>query len=147
MGEHAVVANRDVFRSGAFAVGIAQSVVWVVLGVATLNVVPKFERIFRDFGTQLPDLTLAVIGFHHLLSHYWYLALLPALAWPFVNHGVVSLLSPRPEVVIPKRLWYFATWIIILLLVMFAVIALFRPLIVLINAVSATPVVPGNPPR
>ena len=122
--------DRDVFHSRAFAVGIAQSVLWVALGVATLIVVPKFEKIFRDFNTKLPEMTLTVLNVSHFLGHYWYLALLPVLLWPFVNWGIVALLSPRPDVVFPKQLWYCATWAIILLVVMCAVVALFLPLIV-----------------
>jgi len=139
--------ERDVFRSGAFAVGIAQSVVWVALGVVTLNVVPRFETIFRDFGVKLPDITIAVLTFGNFLAHYWYVALVPVLVWPFMNYVVVSLLSPRPEVVIPKSLWYMATWAAILLVVLFAVVALFLPLIVDIQSLSPAPVPPGSPPR
>jgi hypothetical protein len=110
-----------------------QSVLWFALGVAALIVVPKLEKIFRDFGTKLPDMTITVLNASHFLGRYWYLALLPVLLWPFVNYGVVALLSPRPDVVMPKRLWYFATWVVILLAIMFAVVALFLPLIVLVG--------------
>lgn len=125
--------RQDVFHSRAFAVGIVQSVLWVALGVAALIVVPKFEKVFRDFNAKLPDITVSVLNASHFLGCYWYLALLPVLLWPFVNHGVVALLSPRPDVVIPKQLWYFATWIVILLAVMFAVVTLFAPLIVVVG--------------
>ena len=131
-----VTSGRDVFHSRAFAVGIAQSVLWVALGVATLIVIPKFEKIFRDFNTMLPEMTVAVLSFSHLFGHYWYLAFLPVLLWPFVNHGVVALLSPRPDVVAPRRLWYFVTWAVIFVVVMVAVAALFLPLIVLISPLS-----------
>ncbi len=123
-------SRQEVFHSRAFTVGIVQSVLWVALGVAALIVVPKFEKVFRDFNTKLPDITVTVLNASHFLGSYWYLALLPVLLWPFMNHGVVALLSPRPDVVIPKRLWYFATWVVILLTIMFAVVALFAPLIV-----------------
>jgi hypothetical protein len=134
MGEHAVVATgRDVFHSRAFAIGVAQSVVSVVLGGVALKIVAQFGKIYRDFEAPLPKMTEVVIGFHQLLSRYWYLAFLPVLAWPFVNYGVVSLLSPRPDVVMPRRLWYFATWGTILLVVMVAVFALFCPLVPLVE--------------
>ena len=131
-----VTTDRDVFHSKGFAIGIAQSVVGFALLVAALNVVPRFEKVFRDFNTNLPDMTLAVLCVSQFLSHYWYLAFLPVLLWPFVNHGVVAILSPRPEVVAPRRLWYFATWAAILLVVMVAVVALFLPLIVLVGPLS-----------
>jgi hypothetical protein len=119
--------RQDLFHSRAFAVGIVQSVLWGALGVAALIVVPKFDEVFRGFNTKLPDITVTVLNASHFLGCYWYLALLAVLSWPFVNHGVVALLSPRPDIVIPKRLWYFATWVVILLAIMFAVVALFDP--------------------
>ena len=140
MGEHTVVATgRDVFRSRAFADGVVQSVIWAVLGVVALIAVPKFERIYADFGygdarlngAKLPNTTVAIISFTHVLRRFWYLALPLVCCWPFVNFGVVSLLSPRPEVVIPRRLWYDAMWVVLFLVIMFAVLALFRPLVVL----------------
>ena len=81
-------------------------------------------------------MTLAVINFTHFLSRHWYVAFLPVLLWPFVNWGIVCLLSPRPDVVAPRRLWYFATWGIILVAVMVAVAALFLPLITLRRSFS-----------
>jgi hypothetical protein len=113
-----------------------QSVVGIALVLAASIVLPKFEKVFRDFNTRLPDVTIAVLDFGQFLSRHWYLALLPVLLWPFVNHDVVALLSPRPEVVVPKRLWYFATWAAILLVVAFAVVALFVPLIPVVGPLS-----------
>lgn len=137
--------DRDVFRSKAFAVGVAQSVAWTALGVVALMVIPKFDGIFKDFGVKLTYMTVAVLDLGYFLKHYWYLALVLVILWPFVNYGVVALLSPRPDVVLPKRLWYFATWVVILLVIMFALIALFVPLIGDIQGLSASPVPPGTP--
>lgn len=143
--DRAMVTNRrSMFGSPDFDAGLAQSAVWLTLGVAALFVVSKFEQIFQDFGTSLPSMTIALLDLTHLLSRYWYLALLPVISWPFVNWGIVFLLSPRPEVVLPRRLWYFATWGVILLVVVFAMFALFRPLIVLISPLSG-PVAPVAP--
>ena len=91
-----VTTGRDVFHSRAFAVGVAQSVFWVALGVAALIVVPKFEKVFRDFNTKLPDMTIALLNFGHFLGHYWYLALLPVLLWPFVNWDIVASCRHAP---------------------------------------------------
>jgi len=128
-------------RSRPFAVGVAQSVAWIALGGAALRIVPEFEKIFRDFGTTLPAPTVFLLGLTHFLNNYWYLAILPAAVWPFVNWAVVSLLSPRPEVVLAKQLWYVVTWATLPLAVMFGVVALFTPLIVDISNLSSGPVV------
>lgn len=128
-------------RSRDLVIGVVQSVVAIGLGVVALKVVPQFEKIFADFGTTLPTMTIIVISLGRFLAFYWYLLVLPVLLWPFVNWGIVSVLSPRPEVVMPRRLWYFVTWVFILLVVAFAVFALFRPLVVLITALTPAPVV------
>lgn len=124
-----------------------QSVVAIGLGITALRVEPQFEKIFKNFGAKLPDMTILVINVVRFLGWYWYLLVLPVLLWPFVNWGIVSVLSPRPEVVMPRRLWYFATWGVILLVVIFAVVALFILLTTLVNVFESAPVVPGSPPR
>ena len=104
----------------------------------------KFIKIFRDFNTNLPGMTIAVIRFTNFLASYWYLALLLVCLWPFVNWGIVSVLSPSPEVVIPRRLWYCLTWLIIFLIPVFAMVTLYLPLNGLIDSLSPPP--PGSLP-
>ncbi len=120
--------------------------VWVLLGVALLNVVAKFEKIFQDFKTDLPATTIALINFCHWLRCYWYLAVLLVLVWPFLNYGIVSLLSPLPGVVLPRRLWHVATWLVILAVILFALFAPL-PLEALINRLSSGAAGPGAPPQ
>ena len=121
---------RDVFRSKAFLVGAAQSVLWIALGVVLMYQVPSFEKIFKDFGYgELPAMTVAVLQTGHFLIYYWYLGLLPILLWPFVNWGVLLLLSPNP---ISQQLWRVATWLLPFVCAAIIVFALFRPLIGLI---------------
>jgi len=95
-----------------------------------------FDKIFHDFGAELPGMTIVLIQFTQFLRHFWYLALLLVVSWPLVNWSIVTALSPRPEVVIPRRLWYFVTWAAPGLALAFAVVALFRPLIELITKLS-----------
>lgn len=124
-----MATGRDLFRSGDFFVGAAQSMVVLALGLFALKVVPQFEKIFMDFGTTLPTMTIILIKVSRILAYFWYLTALPVLLWPLVNWGIVSLLSPRPEVVLPKELWYFLTWGIIVLIIAIAPVALLIPLI------------------
>ena len=121
---------RDVFRSKAFLVGAAQSAAWIVLGVVLIYQVPSFEKIFKDFGYgELPSLTVVVMRLGNFLIYYWYLGLLPILLWPFVNWGVVQLVSPHPPL---QHVWRVATWMLPFLFAAIAAFALLRPLIVLI---------------
>jgi type II secretory pathway component PulF len=40
-----------------------------------LKIIPQFEKIFKDFGTTLPSLTLTLIGVARFTADYWYLLL------------------------------------------------------------------------
>jgi type II secretory pathway component PulF len=143
MGEPAMVTSgRNVFRFRGFVVGVAQSLLLVALGAAALKVVPNFEKVFRELKSDLPDTTIAVLDSCHFLRQHWYPAFLLVLMWPFVDYGVVSLLWRRPELVGLRRLWYFTTWGVIVVVALFAMFALFRPLLVLITSLSHVPVVP-----
>jgi len=95
-----------------------------------------FDKIFHDFGAELPGMTIVLIQVSRFLGHFWYLAILLLLSWPLLNCGIVSVLSPRPEVVIPRRVWYFATWSVPILAAVFAMLALFVPLTGLITKLS-----------
>ena len=54
-----------------------------VCGVALLwlllKLVPQYEKVFCDFGTKLPDMTLMVINLSRFVGWYWYI-LVPGLA-------------------------------------------------------------------
>ena len=118
-----------IFASQAFVVGVVQAVLLTALGATALSTVRGFEKIFQDFGAELPCMTQVLIQFTHLLGHFWYLAFLLLASWPLVNWRIVSVLSPRPEIMLPRRLWYFATWAVLPLAVAFAMVALLLPLI------------------
>jgi type IV pilus assembly protein PilC len=61
-----------------FAVGI--------LVFIMLKIVPQFEKIFRDFGTQLPVMTETLIGISRWVSNYWYLIPgIPIGIWLFIK--------------------------------------------------------------
>jgi hypothetical protein len=128
--------SRDKLASRAFVVGAIQAVVWIGAGLWVLRTASSFKKIFDDFGTELPGTTLAFIQFTHFVGRFWYLALPVVALWPLANRRIVFLLSPRPDVVIPRRLWYVVTWATLPLALAFAVEALFRPLMELITKLS-----------
>ncbi len=125
------------FRSAHFYLGVAQAVFWVVLGVALTRLTLSFMKIFEDFDVNLSAATVCVIQIAFFLTVYWYVALLAACAWPWLNWGVVLLLSStfaRPS--LPKRLWYVVTWSVPPLFAMMAVFALMIALIGLIQRLT-----------
>ncbi len=48
----------------------------VMLIVMNVVVLPNFASVFKQFGAQLPLITVAVMGFSNFLAAYWYLILL-----------------------------------------------------------------------
>ncbi len=61
-------------------------------------IIPKFKKIFEDFGTDLPAMTEMLIGMSDWFLHYWYLLALPAItfigvpAW-WMFRGYLSYIS------------------------------------------------------
>ncbi len=50
------------------------AVMMLILGFVMYYIIPKFKRIFEDFGTELPQMTIALIGGSDTVVNYWYLA-------------------------------------------------------------------------
>ena len=50
------------------------TVMVLILGFLMYFIVPKFKRIFDDFGTELPGMTVALIHGSDAVVNYWYLA-------------------------------------------------------------------------
>jgi type IV pilus assembly protein PilC len=68
-----------------FAVGI--------LVFIMLSIVPAFEKIFKDFGTELPPITKVLITASQITSSYWYLLPgVPLGIWLFIK--LVRRFSP-----------------------------------------------------
>ncbi len=61
-----------------FAVGI--------LCFIMMKIVPAFQKIFEDFKTKLPDMTLALITIANWIRDYWYLIpAIPISIWLFIK--------------------------------------------------------------
>lgn len=53
------------------------AIVAVVVVIAMLTfVVPTFQQMFKDLGTQLPGITLFIIGLSKFMQSYWYIVVL-----------------------------------------------------------------------
>jgi len=70
----------------------------VLIGVVNFLmywIIPKFKKIFEDFGSELPDLTVAVIEVSDFVMHYFYLfgPALFLLFWATLAIAVNDLLS------------------------------------------------------
>jgi type IV pilus assembly protein PilC len=73
--------------TGAMVYPIA--VITVAVGILTfimVYIIPKFEKIFKDFNMTLPDMTLALMATSRWFSQYWYvLPLFPLCFWLLIK--------------------------------------------------------------
>src|SRR5262249_29308779 len=53
----------------------------IILCFIMIWIVPKFEKIFKDFNMQLPAITLFIMAVSRWFSTYWYLLPLFPLGW------------------------------------------------------------------
>lgn len=60
----------------------------LIVGFIMYYIIPKFKKIFEDFGTELPTMTVALITMSDLVVKYFYLA--PAI--PFAFYLVIKLI-------------------------------------------------------
>jgi len=118
----------------AFAVGVAQAVLWGLLVVLLAKVVPSFEKIFQELGTDLPSVTIGVVDTAHVLRHFWFPICVLIGLWPFAQWGIAYLLSLTPERLVLKWLWYCVTWLLPIAFGGIVVVALFRPLILVMRS-------------
>ncbi len=45
----------------------------MIMAFIMIQIVPAFEKIFHDFNTTLPDMTIALIATAHFIIKFWYL--------------------------------------------------------------------------
>ena len=60
--------------SACTARGLRRAVLWLLL-----KLVPEYEKIFHDFNTKLPDMTIMVINLSAFYGRFWFV-LMPGLA-------------------------------------------------------------------
>ncbi len=57
-----------------------------IVGFILYFIIPKFEEIFKDFGVDLPGMTVFLIeASHFLIQRFWIVILAPILFWIFVK--------------------------------------------------------------
>jgi type IV pilus assembly protein PilC len=57
-----------------------------ILTFIMIRIVPEFEKIFKDFDTELPDMTKLLMGVSYAIVTYWYLLpIVPLSIWLLVK--------------------------------------------------------------
>ena len=68
-GTHAVDVN-----SALTYPAMVLTVTVLIVGFLMYWIIPKFKKMFDDFGTELPEMTKTLIGMSDAVVNYWYLA-------------------------------------------------------------------------
>jgi len=69
------------------------TVIGVLVSILTfmfIKIVPAMIKIFDDFDSTLPPLTVAAIGFANFTAKYWLVALIPLVAWVVLFYATLA---------------------------------------------------------
>jgi type II secretory pathway component PulF len=132
-------AARPVFSVPAF---VASGAVVAVLLLDLLVVVPRFGAIFRDFAAPLPGITELLLSVSRFFAGGAWVVF---LVLPVVIGFLAALLAPAQPAVEPSEgrrrrrtisLMYLLMTLAIAAILLVTIVALFMPMIALVNAVS-----------
>jgi type II secretory pathway component PulF len=108
----------------------------LVITVACVFVIPRFEFFYRDFGTKLPTMTIYAVQLSHAINSGGWLAM-----WSFVL--VIPFVASRARVDYPgKTLWWRGIVLAVLLCGSTAAVIWFAmqlPMVTIIETVTAGP--------
>jgi type II secretory pathway component PulF len=79
--------NRSPSAFWAAALLILDALLWFALPLQLILTVPKFKRVFDDFGLKLPDLTVCVVNVSMWFADYWWVVA------PAYFAGLVALIG------------------------------------------------------
>src|SRR5262249_55499883 len=83
--EKAQSLKRRVTGAMVYPVAVI-TVAILILTFIMIYIIPKFEKIFKDFDMTLPDATLALIATSHWFADYWYIIpLFPMTYWLLIK--------------------------------------------------------------
>ncbi len=125
----AEVSSRSSVSVWGVALGMSHILALVPLLLILVVIVPSFEKIFMDFGTELPAMTLFVVylSFSPLLCVSGFL--LFSIVDVILLAGLWSNSATRPLAVT----WAIVVWIVIVIAYPLIVGSLFMPLISLMQ--------------
>ncbi len=89
------IEQQAAFRSTIISAIVYPAVLFVIsmgaVAFFALFVGPKFEAIFKDMGTQLPGLTVAVLGVFNFVKHQFLWIIISIAAFVFFVRGQLHL--------------------------------------------------------
>ncbi len=70
---------KSKIRAALFYPALVVIVAIVIVAILLIVVIPEFESLFADYGSDLPTLTAWVVGLSHTFSDYWFVMLLTTM--------------------------------------------------------------------
>ena len=88
------VATRELFSVAGFIGGLIPT---LALAIMLLLVIPRFEQVFRDFGTKLPPPTVVLLVISRIAraAGWWLLPILSIL--PVTSGLLIALVGSAPN--------------------------------------------------
>jgi len=117
-------------------IAIAAHGVVFFIGTAAFFAIPYFIRIFEDFDLTLPAMTIPVIKVYAAFGSFWFLVPLTTLGLFVADSWIFYRLFRNPASRFLAVSWFFAVLLITGVLAAMITIALFLPLIELIQKLS-----------
>jgi len=121
---------------------LAHLIRWLLVGgvfaIVLAGVVPRFEQLFRDFKLQLPwsSQLLLALSRWFVNDYGW----VPAVPLPFLLAYLLSLPGHTPQEKRKVRRWErLLAFLLIAAFLVYVIVALFMPMISLIEAISSQP--------
>jgi hypothetical protein len=101
--------NDTSLRPTPFVPGVLALVhgaAWVALVLVLLLVVPRYDKMFKDFGLKLPLLTEMVVAASRWVVRYWYVLVPAGVVLLALDAAVLHGLRLAPATRILSWLWF-----------------------------------------
>jgi len=110
-------------RAWAIRTALMHFVMAAMVAVTFFGIVPRFEKVFKDFDVELPGLTQIALDLTSLCRAYWFILLAGWIGWTF---AIVSLFESGSRTF--ARLFNAATVVGFLFFALLFGLAMFLPL-------------------
>jgi hypothetical protein len=103
----------------------AHVLAFVMVSVDLMYVVPRFTRIFKDFDTTVPPVTVQLIDMSNWWKDFWFF---PTFVLPFYLAALYFVVRANPTA---ARIWTYVAVILSVLVLAFTAVAVFLPMVTL----------------
>lgn len=105
--------RQKYWNTSGFAIGVTQTLTCIGFTAFLVKIAVGFNKIFKDFGTELSGFNLFVINLGTFLYRHSFTALFLACLWPFCYVGIERLLARSVYSTLLRHVWFWGTWLLI----------------------------------